>query len=83
MTPVHERSLTMSCIAFVVMVFVLTQTVSHSFPKLSAALPRKFGTDEANRAGGAAMFSALPIEHDGICLRSVTALFFLQMAFLF
>ncbi len=66
----------MSSIAFVVMVFVLTQTVSHSFSKLSAALPRKFGTDEANRAGAAAMFFALPIEHDSICLRSVTALFF-------
>ena len=42
----------MSSIAFVVMVFVLTQTGSHSFSKLSAALPRKFGTDEANRAVG-------------------------------
>jgi len=26
-----------------------TQTVSHSFPKLSAALRRKFGTDAAYR----------------------------------
>ena len=60
MTPAHE-SLTMSSIAFVVMVFVLMQTVSHSFPKLSAALLRKFGTDEANRAWAAAMFFALPI----------------------
>jgi hypothetical protein len=28
-----------------------TQTVSHSFPKLCAALHRKFGTDAAYRAG--------------------------------
>jgi hypothetical protein len=28
-----------------------TQTVSHSFPKLCAALQRKFGTDAASRAG--------------------------------
>ena len=28
-----------------------TQTVSHSFPKLCAALQRKFGTDAAYRAG--------------------------------
>jgi hypothetical protein len=28
-----------------------TQTVSHSFLKLSAALQRKFGTDAAYRAG--------------------------------
>ena len=73
----------MSSIALVVIVFVLTQTVSHSFSKLSAALPRKFGTDEANRAGADAMFFALPIEHDSIGLRSVTALFFVQMAFCF
>gem|GEM_PF-6862567 len=30
-----------------VLVFVLTQTVSHSFPKLCAALQRKFGTVDA------------------------------------
>jgi hypothetical protein len=40
-----------------VLVFVLTQTVSHSFPKLCAALQREFGTDAAYRAGRA-MFSA-------------------------
>jgi hypothetical protein len=28
-----------------------TQTVSHSFPKVCAALQRKFGTDAAYRAG--------------------------------
>jgi len=28
-----------------------TQTVSHSFPKLSASLRRKFGTDTAYRVG--------------------------------
>jgi len=41
----------MFSIAFMVVVFVLgnpeTQTVSHSFPKLFAALQRKFGTDAA------------------------------------
>jgi hypothetical protein len=40
-----------------VVVFVLgnpkTQTVSHSFPKLCAALQKKFGTDAAYRAGRA------------------------------
>src|SRR5438105_10559670 len=51
MTSRHGRSLTMFSIAFMVMVFVLTQTVSHSFPKLCAALQRKFGTDAACRAG--------------------------------
>jgi len=47
-----------SCFGFVV--FVLgnpeTQTVSHSFPKLCAALQRKFGTDAAYRAGGCYVF---------------------------
>jgi hypothetical protein len=37
----------MFSIAFMVLLFVVTQTVSHSFPKLSAALQRKFGTDAA------------------------------------
>jgi len=45
----------MFSIAFMVVVFVLgnpeTQTVSHSFPKVCAALQRKFGTDAAYRAG--------------------------------
>ncbi len=55
MTSRHERSLTMFSIAFMVVVFVPgnpeTQTVSHSFPKVCAALQRKFGTDAAYRAG--------------------------------
>jgi hypothetical protein len=33
-----------------------TQTVSHSFPKLCAALRRKFGTDAAYRADGRYVF---------------------------
>jgi hypothetical protein len=41
----------MFSIAFMVMVFVLTQTVSHSFPKLCSALQRKFGTNDVYRAG--------------------------------
>jgi hypothetical protein len=51
----------MFSIAFMVMVFVLgnpeMQTVSHSFPKPSAALQRKFGTDAAYRAGRRYPFS--------------------------
>jgi hypothetical protein len=45
MTSHHEKSLTMFSIAFMVLVFVLTQTVSHSFPKLCVTLQRNFGTD--------------------------------------
>ena len=45
MTSRHEKSLTLFSIAFMVVVLVPgnpeTQTVSHSFPKLSAALQRK------------------------------------------
>jgi hypothetical protein len=33
-----------------------TRTVSYSFPKLCAALQRKFGTDAAYRAGGCYVF---------------------------
>jgi len=33
-----------------------TQAVSHSFPKLCAALQRKFGTDAAYRADGRYVF---------------------------
>jgi len=42
-----------SCFGFVAVVLgnPETQTVSHSFPKLCAALRRKFGTDAAYRAG--------------------------------
>jgi hypothetical protein len=42
-----------SCFGFVAVVpgNPETQTVSHSFPKLCAALQRKFGTDAAYRAG--------------------------------
>jgi hypothetical protein len=50
MTSHHEKSLTMFSIAFMVLVFVLTQTVSHSFPKLCVTLQRNFGTDAAYRA---------------------------------
>ena len=45
-----------------VMVFVLTQTVSHSFPKLCAALQRKFGTDAAYRAGRRYVFGLVSRE---------------------
>jgi hypothetical protein len=34
-----------------------TQTVSHSFPKVSAALQKKFGADAAYRAGPRCVFS--------------------------
>jgi hypothetical protein len=47
----------MFSIAFMVLVFVLTQTVSHSFPKLCAALQRKFRTDAAYRDGRRIVFS--------------------------
>jgi hypothetical protein len=43
----------MFSIAFMVLIFVLTQTVSYSFPKLSAALHRNFGADAAYRASAA------------------------------
>jgi hypothetical protein len=33
-----------------------TQTVSHSFPKVCAALQREFGTDAAYRAGHRYLF---------------------------
>jgi hypothetical protein len=39
----------MFSIAFMVLVFVLTQTVSHFFPKVCVALQRSFGTDAAYR----------------------------------
>ena len=48
------------------MAFVLgnpeTQTVSHSFPKLCAALQRKFGTDAAYRAGRRYVFGLVSRE---------------------
>jgi hypothetical protein len=50
-----------------------TQTVSHSFPKLSAALQRKFGTDAACRAGRRYVFGLVSRERitaNGIALRS-------------
>ena len=56
----------MFSIAFMVVVFVLgnpeTQTVSHSFPKLFAALQRKFGTDAAYRAGRRYVFGLVSRE---------------------
>ena len=48
-----------------------TQTVSHSFPKLWAALQRKFGTDAAYRAGRRYVFglaSRERIYYQGHCL---------------
>jgi hypothetical protein len=47
-----------SCFGFVAVVpgDPETQTVSHSFPKLCAALQRKFGTDAAYRADGRYVF---------------------------
>jgi hypothetical protein len=47
-------------IACMVMVFVLTQTVSHSFPKVFAALQREFGTDATYRAGCGYVFGTAP-----------------------
>jgi hypothetical protein len=47
----------MFSIAFMVVVFALTETVSHSFPKVCTALQRKFGTD-TRIARGATMYSA-------------------------
>jgi hypothetical protein len=67
----------MFSIAFMVMVFVRTQTVSHSFPKLSAALQRKFGTDAAYRAGGRHVFGLVSRERitaNGTVLRSAPAM---------
>jgi hypothetical protein len=46
----------MFSVPFMVLVFVLTQTVSHSFPKLCAALQKKFGADAACRAGSCCVF---------------------------
>jgi len=43
-------------------VFALTQTVSYSFPKLCAALRRKFGTDAACRAGRRYVFGLVSRE---------------------
>ena len=39
-----------------------TQTVSHSFPKLFAALQRKFGTDAAYRGGRRYVFGLISRE---------------------
>jgi hypothetical protein len=63
----------MFSITFMVVVFVLTQTVSHFFPKLCAALQRKFGTDAACRAGSRYVFGLVSRERitaNGIALRS-------------
>jgi hypothetical protein len=46
----------MFSIAFMVLVFVLTQTVSHSFPKVCAPLQRKFRADAAYRASRCNVF---------------------------
>jgi len=70
----------MFSIAFMVVVFVLgnpeTQTVSHSFPKLFAALQRKFGTDAAYRAGRRYVFGLVSRERittNGTVLGSASA----------
>ena len=47
--PVQERSLAMFSIAFIVMVFVLTQTVSHSFLEIRPALQRKLESRALSR----------------------------------
>jgi hypothetical protein len=56
----------MFSIAFMVVVFVLgnpeTPTVSHSFPKLSAALQIEFGTDAACRVGRRYVFGLISRE---------------------
>jgi hypothetical protein len=58
-----------------------TQTVSHSFPKLSAALQRKFGTDAAYRADGRYVFGLVSRDEShyqwrclGFCSGDVTPL---------
>jgi hypothetical protein len=50
----------LSCFGFMAVVLghPETQTVSHSFPKLCAALQRKFGADAAYPAPATAVFSA-------------------------
>jgi hypothetical protein len=54
-----------------------TQTVSHSFPKLWAALQREFGTDAAYRADGRYAFGLVSregITMNGTVLGSAPAL---------
>jgi hypothetical protein len=54
-----------------------TQTVSHSFPKLSAALQRKFGTSDVNRARRRYVFGLVSRERistNGAVLRSAPAM---------
>jgi hypothetical protein len=54
-----------------------TKTVSHSFPKLSAALQRKFGTNAAYRADGGGMFGFVRRERitaNGTVLGSASAM---------
>ena len=50
--------------AFMVLVFVLTQTVSHSFPKLCAALQKNDGNHSALPVASA---SGLLAERGGYC----------------
>jgi hypothetical protein len=67
----------MFSIAFMVVVFVLTQTVSHSFPRLCAALQRKFGTDAAYRASRRYVFGLVSRERittNGTVLGSAPAM---------
>ena len=70
----------MFSIAFMVVVFVPgnpeTQTVSHSFPKVWAALQRKSGTGAACRAGRAArMCSAQSLENESVRMALPCVLF--------
>jgi hypothetical protein len=54
-----------------------TQTVSHSFPNLCAALQRKFGTDAAYRAGRRYVFDLVSLKRistNGAALRFVPAM---------
>ena len=67
----------MFSIAFMVLVFVLTQTVSHSFPKVFAALQRNFGTGAAYHAGRHYVFGFVRRERittNGTVLGSVPAM---------
>ena len=64
-------------IAFMVLVFVLTQTVTHSFPKLCAALQRNFGTGAAYHAGRHYVFGFVRRERittNGTVLGSASAM---------
>jgi hypothetical protein len=67
-----------------------TQAVSHSFPKLCAALQRKFGTDAAYRADGRYVFGLVSRDEShyqwhclGFCFGDATPLADREVADLF